>query len=118
MLEGFKVVEFSTYVAGPSAAMVMADWGAEVIKIESAAGDPTRHVFALAPELVGNPVFEFENRGKRGVILDIAKPEGRDALIAILKDADIFITNLRPGGLKRARIDYESVKDELPGLIY
>ena len=118
MLEGIKVVEFATYVAGPSAATVMADWGASVIKIESKVGDATRHLFAALPELTGNPVFEFENRGKRGVVLDTGTADGREALIAILRDTDIFITNLRPGALKRARIDYESLKDLLPNLIY
>lgn len=118
MLEGLKVVEFSTYVAGPSAAMVLADWGAEVIKVESRAGDPTRHTFAGSPHLEGNPVFEFENRGKRGVVLDITKLGGQAALARLLDEADIFITNLRPRALKRANLDYESLKDRLPKLIY
>ena len=74
MLAGLKIVEFATYVAAPSAAAVMSDWGAEVIKVESGRGDPTRRTFAGHPHLDGNPVFEFENHGKRGVVLDIAKP--------------------------------------------
>ncbi|HEX7759888.1 MAG TPA: CaiB/BaiF CoA-transferase family protein [Caulobacteraceae bacterium] len=118
MLQGLKVVEFSTYVAGPSAAMVMADWGAEVIKVESRGGDPTRHTFAGSPHLEGNPVFEFENRGKRGVVLDITKPGGRDALLRLLGEADIFITNLRPRALKRAKLDFEAVHALAPRLIY
>ena len=96
MLEGLKVVEFATYVAAPSAAAVMGDWGADVIKVESGRGDPTRRTFADLPHLEGNPVFELENRGKRGIVLDIAKPEGREALLRILKDADVFLTNVRP----------------------
>jgi crotonobetainyl-CoA:carnitine CoA-transferase CaiB-like acyl-CoA transferase len=118
LLEGLKVVEFSTYVAGPSAAMVMADWGAQVTKVESKGGDPTRHTFAAQPHLEGNPVFEFENRGKRGIVIDIARSEGREALLRILEGADIFITNLRPSALKRARLDYEAVCERLPNLIY
>ena len=118
MLEGLKVVEFATYVAGPSAATVMADWGADVIKVESKAGDPTRHLFAGNPRLTGNPVFEFENRGKRSLVIDITKPEGRAALLRVLKNADVFITNLRPGSMVRNKLDYDSLKDELPGLIY
>jgi crotonobetainyl-CoA:carnitine CoA-transferase CaiB-like acyl-CoA transferase len=118
VLEGLKVVEFATYVAAPSAAAVMADWGAEVIKIESDRGDPTRRTFIDTPHLEGNPVFDFENRGKRGAVLDIAKPAGRAALLRILADADIFITNVRPGALKRAKLDYDSLKDALPRLIY
>jgi crotonobetainyl-CoA:carnitine CoA-transferase CaiB-like acyl-CoA transferase len=118
LLEGLKVVEFATYVAGPSAAAVMSDWGADVIKIESARGDPTRRTFAGQTHLKGNPVFEFENHGKRGVVLDTGKPAGREALVRILKDADILITNVRPGALKRAKLDYDSLKHKLPRLIY
>jgi crotonobetainyl-CoA:carnitine CoA-transferase CaiB-like acyl-CoA transferase len=118
VLEGLKVVEFATYVAAPSAAAVMADWGATVIKVESGRGDPTRRSFANMPHLEGNPVFELENRGKRGVVLDIGKAEGREALLRILADADVFITNVRPGALKRAKLDYETIKALLPKLIY
>ena len=118
LLSDLKVVEWSTWIAGPGCAAVMADWGAAVIKIESAAGDATRTFWPDTPECPGNPIFSCENRGKRGVVLDVGKPEGRAALIAILKDADVFITNVRPGALKRARLDYETVKDELPRLIY
>jgi crotonobetainyl-CoA:carnitine CoA-transferase CaiB-like acyl-CoA transferase len=118
LLQGLKVVEWSTWVAGPGCAAVMADWGADVIKVESAAGDATRTFWPDTAESPGNPVFSNENRGKRGVVLDTSRPEGRSALIAILKDADVFITNVRPGSLKRARLDYESLKDQLPRLIY
>ena len=118
LLSDLKVVEWSTWIAGPGCAAVMADWGAQVIKIESAAGDATRGFWPDTAETPGNPVFSNENRGKKGVVLNTGKPEGRAALIAILKDADVFITNVRPGALKRARLDYESLKDELPALIY
>ncbi len=118
MLERLRVVEFSTWVAGPSAAMVMADWGAQVIKVESPTGDPVRALFAARSDWDVNPVFELENRGKRGIVLDIGKAAGREALLRILDGADIFITNLRPGALKRARLDYGSIRERLPRLIY
>ncbi|WP_394762993.1 CaiB/BaiF CoA transferase family protein [Phenylobacterium sp.] len=118
LLSDLKVVEWSTWIAGPGCAAVMADWGADVIKVESAAGDATRTFWPDTAECPGNPIFSNENRGKRGVVLNLAKPEGRAALIAILKDADVFVTNVRPGALKRARLDYDSVRDELPRLIY
>jgi len=118
LLSDLKVVEWSTWIAGPGCAAVMADWGAHVVKIESAAGDATRGFWPDTPESPGNPIFSNENRGKRGVVLDVGKPEGRAALIAILKDADVFVTNVRPGALKRARLDYESLAAELPRLIY
>jgi crotonobetainyl-CoA:carnitine CoA-transferase CaiB-like acyl-CoA transferase len=118
MLSDLKVVEWSTWVAGPGCAGLMADWGADVIKVESAAGDATRAFFADTAESPGNPVFTLENRGKRGIVLDTARPEGREALLALLRQADIFVTNVRPGSLKRARLDYDSVKAECPHLIY
>ncbi|HVN00821.1 MAG TPA: CaiB/BaiF CoA-transferase family protein [Caulobacteraceae bacterium] len=118
LLEGLKVVEMSTWVAAPGCAMIMGEWGADVIKVESAEGDAIRRFYPDTPEIPGNPIFSMENRNKRGIVLDTGTAEGRAALIQLLKTADVFVTNLRPGGLKRARLDYESVKDELPHLIY
>ena len=118
LLSDLKVVEWSTWIAGPGCAAVMADWGAQVIKIESAAGDATRTFWPDTAEIPGNPIFCNENRGKKGVGLDVGKAAGRAALIAILREADVIITNVRPGALRRARLDYESLRDELPRLIY
>lgn len=117
LLQGLKVVEMSTWVAGPSCAAVLADWGAEVIKIESPMGDVTRAFFAN-PENGQSPIYANENRGKKGVVLDTTKPEGRAALKKLLKDADIFVTNTRPGSLKKIGLDYETLKPEFPKLIY
>ncbi len=119
MLEGLKVVEFATYIAAPGAGGIMADWGADVIKIEAPAGDPIRGFFdTLGRDMGSNPVFDMDNRGKRGIVLDIAKPEGREALVRLVREADIFLTNTRPGALKRARLDWDSLKVENPRLIY
>ncbi|MGH6955873.1 MAG: CaiB/BaiF CoA transferase family protein [Caulobacteraceae bacterium] len=118
LLQGLKVVEMSTWVAAPGCAMIMAEWGADVVKVESAEGDATRRFYPDDETSPGNPIFSMENRGKRGVVLDIGRPEGREALIALLRQADVFVTNLRPGALRRARIDYETVKNEAPRLIY
>lgn len=115
MLEGLKVVDFSTHVAGPAAGGILADWGASVVKIEGPSGDPTRTYF-VGPE--GSPTFSLDNRGKRSAQLDIARPEGREALIRILADADVLVTNVRPGGLRRARLDYDSISPALPRLVY
>ena len=118
LLEGLKVVEMATWVAAPGCAGVMADWGAEVIKVESPYGDTMRSFYPDTSDSPGNPVFTLENRGKKGVVIDITRPEGRNALITLLRQADIFITNVRPGSLQKLRIDYESLKAELPHLIY
>jgi len=117
LLEGLKVVEMSTWVAGPSCAAVLADWGAEVIKVESPMGDVTRTFFA-DPDKSQSPIYINENRGKKGVVLDTTRPEGRAALKALLKDADVFVTNTRPGSLKKIGLDYEALKRDFPRLIY
>lgn len=117
LLQGLKVVEMSTWVAGPSCAAVLADWGADVVKVESPQGDVTR-AFFINPTDGQSPIFANENRGKRGVVIDTRKAEGRAALKALLKDADVFVTNTRPGSLKKLGLDYDSLKAEFPSLIY
>jgi len=119
ILKGLKVVEFATYIAAPGAAGILGDWGAEVIKIERPGGDDMRHVFADAKSDLGaNPTFEMDNRGKRSIVLDIGKPEGRDAVAKLAASADIFITNVRPASLKRAGLDEASLRPANPRLIY
>ena len=118
MLSGLKVVELASYIAAPAAAGIMADWGARVIKVEPLDGDPYRRGYEkLSPSGV-NPIFELDNRGKRSAALDIGSVAGREALIRLIAGADVFLTNLRPGALKRARIDWESLKSDHPRLIY
>ena len=118
LLEGLKVVEMATWVAGPACATVMADWGADVIKVESPMGDATR-AFALdTEESPGNPIFTNENRGKRGVILDITKPAGRAALIELIKQADIFVTNTRYKSLRKFGLDYDTLKELNPRKLF
>ncbi|MGH6950263.1 MAG: CaiB/BaiF CoA transferase family protein, partial [Vitreimonas sp.] len=98
---------------------IMADWGADVIKVEPPGGDPIRLFFSsLGVEEAMNPVFDMDNRGKRGVILDTAQAAGRDALLKLIDGADIFLTNVRPGGLKRAGLDHDAVLKRHPRLIY
>lgn len=119
LLKGLKVVEFSSYIAAPGAAGILCDWGADVIKVERPEGDPMRNVFADAKsELVGNPTFALDNRGKRGIVLDISKPEGRDALAKLAEEADVFLTNVRPAALKRARLDEATLRAANPRLVY
>ncbi len=118
MLEGLKVVELATYIAAPGAAGVMADWGAEVVKIESPAGDPMRRFLANVSDITGSPPFDHDNRGKKSIVLDISKPAGRDAAIKLAMGADIFLTNVRPQALKRAGLDFDTLHARAPSLIY
>lgn len=113
MLKGLRVVELATHVAAPAAAGMMADWGALVVKVEKPEGDPMRAVRQdLLPDGALNPAFEMDNRGKRSIVLNINMSEGRDALIRLLRGADVFITNMRSRALRKARLDWETVRAE------
>ncbi|HEX2818464.1 MAG TPA: CoA transferase, partial [Phenylobacterium sp.] len=119
LLKGLKVVEFASYIAAPGAACMLGDWGADVIKVERPGGDSMRHVFAdVKSELNGNPTFDLDNRGKRAVVLDVGKPEGREALARLAATADVFITNVRPAALKRAGLDEATLRAANPRLVY
>ena len=119
LLKGLKVVDFTSYIAGPGAACILGDWGAEVIKVERPGGDSMRHIFAdLKTELGSNPTFDLDNRGKRGIVLDTSKPEGREALARLAATADVFLTNVRPAALKRAGLDDETLRAANPRLVY
>jgi len=79
MLEGLKVVEYATYMAAPGAGCILADWGAEVIKIEPPGGDPIRNFFrSIGTDYQDNPVFDFDNRGKKSIVVDTTTPEGQE----------------------------------------
>ncbi len=116
-LDGVRVVELGLWVAGPSCSAILADWGAEVIKVEPLTGDPFRSLEWVFPGNI-NPPFELDNRGKRSVALDISTDAGRDVMGRLLADADVFVTNYRPGGLERAGLDYPTLHERFPRLIY
>jgi len=119
-LEGIRVVEMGVWVAGPSAGGVLADWGAAVVKVEPPAGDPFRGLYVVASgvELPANPPFELDNRGKRSVVLDLTKPAAALVMDKLLANADVFITNVRPAGLRRLGLDYEQLAARFPRLVY
>lgn len=119
MLEGIKVVEYATYMAAPGAGCILRDWGADVTKIEPPGGDPIRLFFrTIGTDIQDNPVFDFDNRGKKSVVIDTSKPEGQALIREMVKDADVFLTNVRPGGLARSGLDHDSLKALNPKLVY
>jgi crotonobetainyl-CoA:carnitine CoA-transferase CaiB-like acyl-CoA transferase len=119
-LEGIRVIELGVWVAGPSAGGVLADWGASVVKVEPPEGDPFRGLYVVASgvELPANPPFELDNRGKRSVVLDLTKPAALEVIDKLLAEADVFITNVRPAGLRRLGLDYDQLAPRFPRLVY
>ena len=117
-LQGLKVVEISTSVAGPLVGTILGDLGADVIKVEQVGrGDDTRKW--TPPDWDGNSVtFMSLNRNKRSLELDYKHPDGKQILADLLADADIFVHNLRPGALTRAGFSWEDMSALNPRLIY
>jgi crotonobetainyl-CoA:carnitine CoA-transferase CaiB-like acyl-CoA transferase len=108
------------WVAGPSAAAILADWGADVIKIEPPTGDPMRGLFASVAgmPIPINPPFELDNRGKRSMALNLDTDEGRSIARALIDRADVFVSNVRPRGLEEAGLTYDELRKSNPGLVY
>jgi crotonobetainyl-CoA:carnitine CoA-transferase CaiB-like acyl-CoA transferase len=119
-LAGLRVVEMGVWVTAPSAAALLADWGADVIKVESPAGDPMRQVFgSLGIESdMPNPAFDLDNRGKRSVVLNLREPEGRHHLEDLLATADVFVSNLRPDSLDGLDLEPAATVARHPRLVY
>ena len=118
-LEGVRVVELGIWVAGPAASGILADWGADVIKIEPPAGDPGR-LFGrmLGLDLDVSPPFEMDNRSKRSIVLDLTTDAGRATALELISRADVFVTNVRAGALRRLELDFASVAAAHPRLVY
>lgn len=121
-LQGVTVVELATFVAAPVCGRLLADLGARVIKIEAPKGDTwrsngIRYVSTRFSE-EENPVFDIYNTGKEFVALNLKTSEGKEAMLKLLEDADVFLTNTRPAGLGRLGLDYEAVKARCPKIIY
>ena len=116
MLNTIRVIELANYIAAPSAGGLLADWGAEVIKIESQAGCPMRHAFSI--EGKRSPVFDVDNRNKQCITLDLSKPKAIDILKQLLGTADVFLTNLRYKSLSKMGLAYPDLKKLFPKLVY
>lgn len=117
LLEGVKVIDFSKWLPGQYCGMLLGDYGAEVIKIEDLEGDATRRFW---PEKAAGMSYwhMMLNRNKRGVALNLKKTGGRELLLKLLRDADVFLEGFRPGYLARYGLDYASVRQINPRLVY
>jgi crotonobetainyl-CoA:carnitine CoA-transferase CaiB-like acyl-CoA transferase len=118
-LEGVNVVELGVWVAAPAAGGILADWGADVVKIEPPAGDPARmfgRMLGMEPGV--NPPFEMDNRSKRSVVLDLGTDDGRQTAVELISGADVFVSNVRPAALQRLGLDFETVAARSPHLVY
>jgi crotonobetainyl-CoA:carnitine CoA-transferase CaiB-like acyl-CoA transferase len=122
VLSGIRVVELAAWTFVPAAGAVLADWGADVIKIEHPeTGDPQRGLInsGLLPGARGvNHFVEQPNRGKRSIGLDTSSPEGRELLMKLIETADVFLTNLLPDSRRRMGIDVDQVRTRNPKIIY
>jgi formyl-CoA transferase len=112
-LEGIRVVEFSHMVMGPTCGMILADLGAEVIKVEPPGGDRTRRLLGI-----GIGFFRTFNRNKKSVVIDINRPEGRKTSEALIATADVVLENFRPGLMEKLGLDYATLSKKFPRLIY
>lgn len=115
-LDGIRVVDLSRVLAGPFCTALLADAGADVVKVESKAGEDSRH---LGPFRDGESLyFNILNRGKRSIALDLKDPEDREALLQLIADADVVVENFRPGVTTRLGIDYEAARARNPKIVY
>lgn len=116
-LAGVKVVDMTSVVMGPFATQILAGLGADVIKIESPEGDTMRHVGPMNNPAMGG-MFLQANQGKRSVVLDLKQESARDALLALVEQSDVLISNVRPQAMARLRLDYDSVVQRNPRIIH
>ena len=117
-MHGIRVVEIGMWVAGPAAAGILGDWGAEVIKIEPPEGDPFRALLSALGLDGSNPPFELDNRNKRSIALRLSHPEGQRIAAEVIDGADVFVSNARPAALARAGLDYDTLSARNPRLVY
>jgi crotonobetainyl-CoA:carnitine CoA-transferase CaiB-like acyl-CoA transferase len=120
-LKGIKVIDLTTFVAGPATTRTLADWGADVIKIEALTGDAWRK-FGLALGIPAsddeNPVFDMENTSKRFIAVDVRTTKGQRILHQLLADADVFVTNIRDDALQKLGLTYNELSSKYPKLVY
>jgi crotonobetainyl-CoA:carnitine CoA-transferase CaiB-like acyl-CoA transferase len=120
-LTGIRVLEVASWMFIPSGGSVLADWGAEVIKVEPPTGDPQRGLVTsgLVPGGDGvNFMLEQPNRSKRSVVIDLSRPDGHEALMRLVETADVFLTSYLPPVRRKLRIDVDDVRARRPDIVY
>ena len=120
IFSGLKVVDFSSFVAGPSAAVILSDFGADVIKVEPPSGDPWRHGHKVLPQPQADVPYQWHlaNRNKRGIALDLKSPSAHQVLLELVAWADVLIVNTPHTARKKLKLEYDDVVQWNPRLIY
>ena len=122
VMKGVRVLEVAQFVFVPAAGAVLADWGAEVIKVEHPVrGDAqrgARSIGGMTFDPVANPMIQHPNRGKRSVAIDISQPDGQQLVYELAKNADVFLTNYLPAARQKLKIDLEHIRAANPNIIY
>ena len=120
LLKGIRVVEMGMWVAGPAAGGILADWGAEVVKLEMPSGDPMRTLFGAVYGLEEErcPPFDLYNRGKKSIAIDVNHADGAALVRRLIATADVFVTNMRPKFLERVGLDHATLLKKHPTLVY
>ncbi len=116
-LAGIRVLDLTSVLVGPYCTQILAEMGAEVTKVEAPEGDVVRLIGPERHKLMGG-MFLTINRGKRSIAMDLKRPEARDALLRLAKEADVFVTNVRPAAMARLGLDYDALKAANPRIVY
>jgi len=116
-LSGVRVLDFSSVITGPFCTMMMADLGADVLKIEAPGGDILRHLNMTFKAGFGSWFVNF-NRNKRSIVLDLKQPTARETILAMVKQSDVVVQNFRPGVMERLGLDYPTVREQNPKIVY
>src|SRR6201995_753614 len=120
IFSGLKVVDLASFIAGPSAAVILSDFGADVIKVEPPNGELWRHANKMPPQPVSDETYPWHlnNRNKRGVALDLKSPSSRQVIERLVKWADVLIVNTPHPARARLKLEYQDVVGWNPRLIY
>jgi len=120
IFSGLKVVDFSSFVAGPSAAVILSDFGADVIKVEPPSGDPWRHGNHIPPQPLSDDPYQFHlaNRNKRSIALDLKSPGAEPVVRKLVAWADVFVVNTPHNARKKLKLEYDDVAQLNPRLVY